>query len=36
MMRFKPAADTQIVELKGVTLLPGLIEGYSHLCSELV
>jgi imidazolonepropionase-like amidohydrolase len=30
-MRFKLAADTQIVELKGMTLLPGLIEGHSHL-----
>jgi imidazolonepropionase-like amidohydrolase len=30
-MRFKLSADTQIVELKGMTLLPGLIEGHSHL-----
>ncbi|MFZ6819771.1 amidohydrolase family protein [Undibacterium sp. Ji22W] len=30
-MRFKLAADTQIIELKGMTLLPGLIEGHSHL-----
>lgn len=30
-MRFKLPADTQIVELKGMTLLPGLIEGHSHL-----
>lgn len=30
-MRFKLTADTQIVELKGMTLLPGLIEGHSHL-----
>uniref|UniRef100_UPI003752839E amidohydrolase family protein n=1 Tax=Undibacterium sp. TaxID=1914977 RepID=UPI003752839E len=30
-MRFKLPSDTQIMELKGMTLLPGLIEGHSHL-----
>jgi imidazolonepropionase-like amidohydrolase len=30
-MRFKLAADTKIIELKGMTLMPGLIEGHSHL-----
>jgi imidazolonepropionase-like amidohydrolase len=30
-MRFKLTADAQIIELKGMTLLPGLIEGHSHL-----
>lgn len=30
-MRFKLPAGTQIIELKGMTLLPGLIEGHSHL-----
>ncbi|HEX5653668.1 MAG TPA: amidohydrolase family protein, partial [Chitinophagaceae bacterium] len=30
-MTFKLPADTKIVELKGMTLLPGLIEGHSHL-----
>ncbi len=30
-MRFKLPADTQIIELKGMTLMPGLIEGHSHL-----
>jgi imidazolonepropionase-like amidohydrolase len=30
-MRFKLPADTKIIELKGCTLLPGLIEGHSHL-----
>ncbi|MBR7801204.1 metal-dependent hydrolase family protein [Undibacterium fentianense] len=30
-MRFKLAADTRVIELKGMTLLPGLIEGHSHL-----
>ena len=30
-MTFKLPAGTQIMELKGQTLLPGLIEGHSHL-----
>src|SRR5215510_12984038 len=30
-MTFKLPANTQIIELKGMTLLPGLIEGHSHL-----
>jgi imidazolonepropionase-like amidohydrolase len=30
-MRFKLPGNTKIVELKGCTLLPGLIEGHSHL-----
>lgn len=30
-MNFKLPADTKIIELKGMTLLPGLIEGHSHL-----
>jgi imidazolonepropionase-like amidohydrolase len=30
-MNFKLPAGTQIIELKGYTLLPGLIEGHSHL-----
>ena len=30
-MKFKLPAGTQIIELKGCTLLPGLIEGHSHL-----
>jgi imidazolonepropionase-like amidohydrolase len=30
-MLFKLPAGTQIIELKGYTLLPGLIEGHSHL-----
>lgn len=30
-MQFKLPAGTTIVELKGCTLLPGLIEGHSHL-----
>jgi len=30
-MRFKLPAGSQIIELKGMTLLPGLIEGHSHL-----
>ena len=30
-MMFKLPASTEIVELKGYTLLPGLIEGHSHL-----
>src|SRR6266481_3579361 len=28
---FKLPAGSQIIELKGMTLLPGLIEGHSHL-----
>ncbi|MES1222167.1 MAG: amidohydrolase family protein [Bacteroidota bacterium] len=30
-MRFKLPAGSQVVELPGMTLLPGLIEGHSHL-----
>ena len=30
-MSFKLPAGTQTIELKGMTLLPGLIEGHSHL-----
>ncbi len=30
-MQFKLPAGTKIIELKGCTLLPGLIEGHSHL-----
>src|SRR6185503_16759785 len=30
-MMFKLPAGTDIIELKGMTLLPGLIEGHSHL-----
>jgi len=30
-MKFKLPANTQVIELKGCTLLPGLIEGHSHL-----
>jgi imidazolonepropionase-like amidohydrolase len=30
-MSFKLPAGTQVIELKGCTLLPGLIEGHSHL-----
>jgi imidazolonepropionase-like amidohydrolase len=30
-MMFKLPANTRIIELKGATLLPGLIEGHSHL-----
>ncbi len=30
-MNFKLPAGTKILELKGMTLLPGLIEGHSHL-----
>jgi len=30
-MLFKLPAGTKIIELKGTTLLPGLIEGHSHL-----
>ncbi len=30
-MTFKLPANTRIIELKGATLLPGLIEGHSHL-----
>jgi imidazolonepropionase-like amidohydrolase len=30
-MKFKLPASTQVIELKGFTLLPGLIEGHSHL-----
>jgi imidazolonepropionase-like amidohydrolase len=30
-MQFKLPAGTQVIELKNTTLLPGLIEGHSHL-----
>src|SRR6476620_9055646 len=30
-MSFKLPAGTKVIELKGCTLLPGLIEGHSHL-----
>jgi imidazolonepropionase-like amidohydrolase len=30
-MRFKLPPSTRVIELKGATLLPGLIEGHSHL-----
>jgi imidazolonepropionase-like amidohydrolase len=30
-INFKLPANTRIIELKGTTLLPGLIEGHSHL-----
>src|SRR5215471_15191440 len=30
-MNFKLPANTRVIELKGMTLLPGLIEGHSHL-----
>lgn len=30
-MRFKLPANTRVIELPGVTLMPGLIEGHSHL-----
>ena len=30
-MSFKLPANTRIIELKGSTLLPGLIEGHAHL-----
>ena len=30
-MKFKLPSGTEIIELKGQTLLPGLIEGHSHL-----
>ncbi len=30
-MSFKLPAGTEVIELKGMTLLPGLIEGHSHL-----
>ncbi len=30
-MTFKLPAGTQVIELKGMALLPGLIEGHSHL-----
>ena len=30
-MKFKLPSATEIIELKGCTLLPGLIEGHSHL-----
>jgi len=30
-MRFKLPAGSKVIELKGMTLLPGLIEGHSHL-----
>ena len=30
-MNFKLPASTRVIELKGTTLMPGLIEGHSHL-----
>ena len=30
-MLFKLPGETEIIELKGITLMPGLIEGHSHL-----
>ena len=30
-MQFKLPAGTQVIELEGCTVLPGLIEGHSHL-----
>lgn len=30
-MNFKLPAGTEVIELKGMTLLPGLIEGHSHI-----
>src|SRR5271169_782445 len=30
-MNFKLPAGAEVIELKGMTLLPGLIEGHSHL-----
>src|SRR5947199_831194 len=30
-MNFKLPANTRVIELPGTTLLPGLIEGHSHL-----
>src|SRR6476620_10052413 len=30
-MNFKWPANTRVIEMKGTTLLPGLIEGHSHL-----
>ncbi len=30
-MRFKLPANTRVIELPGVTLMPGMIEGHSHL-----
>jgi imidazolonepropionase-like amidohydrolase len=30
-MSFKLPADTRIIEMKGTTLMPGMIEGHSHL-----
>ena len=30
-MNFKLPGNTRVIELKGATLLPGLIEGHSHL-----
>ena len=30
-MTFKLPANTRVIEMKGTTLLPGLIEGHSHL-----
>jgi len=30
-MNFKLPATTRVIELKGMTILPGLIEGHSHL-----
>ena len=30
-MRFKLPSNTRVIELQGTTLMPGLIEGHSHL-----
>ena len=30
-MQFKLPSNTRVIDLKGMTLLPGLIEGHSHL-----
>ncbi|HTM91659.1 MAG TPA: hypothetical protein VL095_04530, partial [Flavisolibacter sp.] len=30
-MNFKLPANTRVIELKGATVLPGLIEGHAHL-----
>src|SRR4051812_1541387 len=30
-MRFKLPANTRVIELPGCTLMPGMIEGHSHL-----
>ena len=30
-MRFKLPEGTEVIELKGTTLMPGMIEGHAHL-----